>query len=96
MLRNPRPSITTGFIRVSRFIRVPHHGFHPLSRQASVNEFSSTAIKQNNEETKFKPNNNAFLSCSRTSSYKQSRMNLLTRMNPVVMDGRRFLNIIVV
>jgi hypothetical protein len=38
-----------------------------------VNEFSSTAIKQNNEEMKFKPNNNAFLNCSRTGSYKQNR-----------------------
>ena len=80
IIRYRRPSITTGFIRVSRFVRVPHHGFHPLSRQASVNEFSSTAIKQNNEETKFKPNNNAFLSCSRTSSYKQNR----TKENLVV------------
>ena len=78
--RNRRPSITTGFIRVSRCIRVPHHGFHPLSRQASVDEFSSTAIK-NIHETKVNFNNNTF--SPRMSSYKQSRVRQDLAVQPV-------------
>ena len=81
LYRNRRPSITTGFIRVSRYVHLPHHGFHPLSRQASVNEFSSTAIN-NIEDMKFKLNNNSF-SFSRANSYKQNQSKETLAVQPV-------------